>query len=379
MGEVTESPRRAGQQKVLWLCKGLGLGGAERIIALLGKEFEGRVCDIQVAYVLPHKDAFVSEIERSGHKVICLTNPGDRWPVWWLRLWRLIRRERFDIVHTHSPLPAAVARLCPVRGVRFVHTEHSAWPRYQPLTKLANSVTYARNTDVIGVSDAVVASIRRPHWVAPRAWPRIQRLYHGIDSESVSEASGASRANARAELDVDGELVVGTVASLTPKKNLAALIHSFGTLIAEGYDARLVVLGDGPLRRELTELAERLLPPGTFQFMGARADAQQLLAAFDMFVLPSAEEGLGLALIEALAAGVPGVATAVGGIPEVLAAGGGILVEPGSQTELDEAVLRLASERAFRLEMGSAGRQSAARFEISAAATATAELYSQGK
>jgi glycosyltransferase involved in cell wall biosynthesis len=212
--------------RVLWLAKGLGLGGAERLLTLTAARIDPTRFQVEVAYVLPWKDAFVAELEEAGVRTHCLGDDGGVRARWVARLRRLLRERRYDVVHTHSPVPAAAARLLTRRPTPVIHTEHNVWDRYRRPTYVANALTYGRNDAVIAVSDGVAESIRKPWW-APRRYPPVETLLHGVEPDSAPRGPEA-RAAARRELGIAEDTpVIGNVANLTPKKDHAGLIEAF--------------------------------------------------------------------------------------------------------------------------------------------------------
>jgi glycosyltransferase involved in cell wall biosynthesis len=372
---MTAPPR----PRILWLTKGLGLGGSERLIHLSVQAIDRARFDIELAYVLPGKDALVEPIQKLGIVVRCL-GEGHRRPRRWLRnLARLLRSQPYEIVHTHSPLIAAAARIIPATGRPvFVHTEHSAWSRYRWLTHAANSATYGRNAMVFAVSDAVMRSIDRPLGVPLRGAPRVEVLHHGIDETLIRGGldvwTKARRRLGRSE----GDLVVGTVGSMTAKKDQATLLRAFAGVRRAVADVHLVVVGGGPLEGELRSLANALELNGSVCFLGVRKDVQELLPGLDLFALSSKHEGLGLALLEAMAAGVPCVATNVEGIPEVVTDGfDGLLVPPGDPGALAEALLRLLRDPKLREKMGRRAVSSSKRFSIQRAVRRLEDRYDE--
>ncbi|MEX0666275.1 MAG: glycosyltransferase [Acidimicrobiia bacterium] len=362
--------------RVLWLTKGLGRGGTERLLVGGALFLDRDRFDVEVAYLLPWKDAFVPELESQGIAVHCLGARRLADPRWVTRLRRLVRTGGFDIVHTHMPLPAVTARLMARHGVPvIVHTEHNLWPRYRWATRWANSLTYRRNRAVIAVSGAVADSIRRPRRRAA-TWPSVEIVHHGADLRAVRRGHRA-RAEARVRLQcpLDG-LVVGTVGNFTRKKDQQTLLDAFA-IVARAHPAlRLVLVGSGPLESELRDAVHRLDLESSVNFAGSRDDVFELLPGFDVFVLSSRHEGLPISLLEALATGVPCVASAVGGIPEVMADGReGFLVQPGDPVALATALSRLLEAPALRASMGAAGIERTADFDLERAMQRTQQLY----
>ncbi|MFJ8045218.1 glycosyltransferase [Kitasatospora sp. NPDC096147] len=369
-GQGGTAPRRE-KVRVLWLAKGLGRGGAEQLLVNCARHADRSRYEVEVAYVLPWKDALVPALEAAGVRVHLL-GPGRRWP---LRLRALLTAGRYDLVHTHMPVPAAAARLLTLltpgrRRPVLVHTEHNVWERYRRETRWANSLTYKRNRAVVAVSHAVAASIPAAR---RRAGEFVTVVHHGPDLGGAASGPAARRA-ARAELGLpDDALVIGTVANMTPKKDQAGLLAAFELLRRERPEARLVLIGSGPLEERLRAAAGEGVV-----FAGSRADVPELLPAFDVFTLSSRQEGLPVSLMEAMTSGLPSVVTRVGGMPEVLDDGvEGFLVEPGDPAALAGAFGKLAADPGLRERQGAAARRRSESFDVAGAQRAVERVYEQ--
>ncbi|MEV4560324.1 glycosyltransferase [Kitasatospora sp. NPDC049285] len=357
-----------GRTRVLWLAKGLGRGGAEQLLVNCARHADRSRFDIEVAYVLPYKDALVPALEQAGVAVHCLGDaPGALWP---LRLRALLAERRYDLVHTHMPVPAVAARVLTVgrRSPRLVHTEHNVWERYRPATRWANALTYRRNAAVIAVSHAVGDTIARRR---PGDWLTV--VHHGPDLGDAPSGPAARRA-ARAELGLPPDaLVIGTVGNLTAKKDQATLLAAFALLRRAHPDAVLVLVGAGPLEAELRSLAGE-----SVVFAGSRADVPALLPGWDVFTLSSRQEGLPVALMEAMTSGLPAVVTRVGGMPEVLDDGEqGRLVPAGDPAALAAALGELAADPGLRERMGAAARERSKSFDVAGAQRAIERVYTR--
>jgi len=354
---------------VLMLTKGLGRGGTERLLVGAARHLDRARFRLEVAYLLPWKDAFVAEIEATGTPVHCLNAPRPIDLGWLRTLRRIVHEHDIDIVHTHMPLPAAYARLAmPGRRPAFVHTEHNMWSRYRLPTRLANQVTYGRNARAIAVSDQVAATIRSS---VP-----VEVIVHGTDPSLVVTGEGAREA-ARAALDLPATArVVGTVGNFTAKKDQATLLRAFASLPDAPADTRLVLVGLGPLEDTLRGLATELGIADRVVWPGSRDDVFALLPAFDTFVLSSQFEGLPIALLEAMATGVAPVATSVGGIPEVITDGrDGLLVPAGDPGALAAALGKVLDDDELRADLGRQAAVRAGEFDLVHAVRRTEALY----
>jgi glycosyltransferase involved in cell wall biosynthesis len=272
------------------------------------------------------------------------------------------------------PVPAVAGRVVlPRTPPVFVHTEHNLWDRYRPATRWANAITYPRNSAVIAVSDAVAASIRPPHW-GP-ALPPVEVVLHGPDLQSVRRGPDARRVGReRLGLGPD-EPVIGTVGNFTAKKNQRLLLDAMARMSTPG-SVRLVMVGIGPLRDELEGHAHALGIADRVHFTGLRDDVYDLLPAFDVFALSSEFEGLPIALLEAMAAGVPCVATAVGGIPEVVTDGDeGFLVTSGDTSAFTVRLEKVLNDPGLARVMGAQAARRAGQFDVAAAVRRAEAIY----
>jgi glycosyltransferase involved in cell wall biosynthesis len=237
-----------------------------------------------------------------------------------------------------------------------------------------NRATYFLNTYVVAVSDAVLASIRR-HSSYPLA--KLTRIYNGIRPRN--DVDQGIRGRLRQELHLsDDTFIVGNVANLHPRKGHKFLLQALRVLVNEGLKVHCVVIGrDDGEGSALRRLAKELGLEGFVHCLGYRQDARTLLAAFDAFVLPSLFEGLPVALIEAMDAGLPIVATRVGGNPELVVDGEtGFLVEAGSAEKLAMAISALLADPIKRYQMGEAAKIRMRRdFTADQMATRYVELY----
>jgi glycosyltransferase involved in cell wall biosynthesis len=358
--------------RVLWLIKGLGPGGAERLLVGMARSVDRQRFDVSAAYLLPWKDHLVGELRDAGVDATCLRARGDLDPRWIPRLRALVRDRRIRLVHAHSPVAAAAARIALGGRTAIVTTEHNTWDRYRPATRRLNAVTFARQEAVIAVSHQVARSI------GPRARPPVHVIPNGVDGDAV-RAVALGREAARAELGLPPDVpVVGTIGGVTAKKGHVHLVRAAASLSRRVPDARTVIVGlpvdPEPVRRAIAEagLEDRVL------LAGYHPAAARLLPAFDVFALPSRYEGMPVSLLEAMAVGVPVVATRVGGVPEVVTDGvDGVLVAPGDEPAFAAALADLLTDAGRRQELAVAGRTTAGRFSLAETVRRTEAVYDE--
>lgn len=362
--------------RVLLCIKCLGYGGAERLLVSAAGLRDRSRFEYEVAYVLPSKDALVPEVEATGVPVHCLGDSDSNLDLRWaLRLRRLLLERHFDVVHLHLPYTAAVGRLVvaslpPQARPATVTTDHNSWGTNPLPLRLLDSLT--RPSDAAGI--AVSATVRDA--LPARHRGNVEVVVHGPAPARPSERQ-LWRAESRASLGVAaGEVLIGTVANLRPGKGYDVLLPAARLLIDRGLPVRFAAVGSGPLDAEVAQLHRRLGLGDRFALLGGRADAMQVLAGFDVFALPSSSEGLPVAVMEALALGVPVVASSVGGIPDLVEHGRqGLLVRPGSVESLVEALERLVVDRLGRARMAAAALSRGARLDITGAVRRIEAVY----
>lgn len=362
--------------RVLWLIKGLGPGGAERLLVNLASAHDRDRFGFEAAYLLPWKSALVPELQAAGVPVHCLDAVDPRRPAWLTRLRRLIGSGRFDIVHSHSPLLAGAARLvvrslAPARRPVLVSTEHNAWSTLAMPTRVLNGLTAWLDDASIAVSEEARSSMWRP---ALRR--RTTVVVHGVPLEAIA-AARQHREATRRDLGVEpGELLVVTVANYRTQKSYPDLLQAARQVLDAHPLVRFAAVGQGPLEGEIRALHAQLCLGDRFLLLGHRGDVYRILTAADAFVLASTYEGYPVALMEAMAAGLPVVATAVGGVPEaVREVVEGLLVPPGRPAELAGALLGLLNDRRRMASMAAASAERAAMFDIANAARRIENVY----
>lgn len=272
--------------RVLLLVKGLGLGGAERLLVDQALAADPAEFAYTVAYVRPDKVHFVAALEAAGIPVVAL-RPG-RSRAWPLHLARALRQGRPDVVHSHSPLPAAVARILVALGVRrarHAYTEHNRWAAYRVPTRAVNAATMVLDAQVWAVSSEARDSIR-PARLRRRAVP----LHHGIDLEATVEAAGAAP-DPPVPAGGDGAFTFVHVANLRPEKAHDVLLDAFAIAAATDPDLRLWLVGqrldDPAFARSVAAHPAR----DRIEVLGYRSDAPALMARADALVLSSDHEG----------------------------------------------------------------------------------------
>ena len=260
------------------------------------------------------------------------------------KLSRLLREKKIDILHCQKHKPTmygAIAAFLAGRIPVIAHI-HGLGRTRTFQRRLANWILLRRVSKIIAVSDSVRQDILQTNW-----WLNPEKIItvRNCVNIEVIDRQRNNRKEARTKLGISpDDFVFGTVGRLVLTKGQRFLIDAFAQANQRIPNSKLVIIGDGPLARNLQEKAKSLNALEDIVFTGYRRDVLELLMAFDVFVLPSLAEGLSIALLEAMARGLPVIASKVGGIPEVCGKNAcSILVSPKNVSALASAMVKIAS------------------------------------
>ena len=271
------------------------------------------------------------------------------------RMWRVLRRLRPAIIHTRNLGTVDMQWVAMLAGVRHrVHGEHG-WEATDPqgLNQRNLQIRRACRPAIhryVPMSQDIERWLEEAVGVEPG---RIRQLYSGVDTERFTPS-----VRCRAAVGSEGAGVsVGTVGRLDPVKNQALLLDVLASLRPRFPGLRLTVVGDGPERASLEARSKSLGVAGDVTFTGARSDTPDLMRDFDVFVLPSINEGISNTILEAMATGLPVVAGRVGGNPELVLDGvTGRLYGPADPGGLEQALSPYLTDSSLRQSHGAAGR-----------------------
>jgi glycosyltransferase involved in cell wall biosynthesis len=365
--------------RVLLVIKCLGLGGAERLLVDTVTSGNSGQIEYEVAWVLDAERALVPTLEARHIPVHPLGATGNTDMRWLRRLRKLLVAGRYDVVHFHLPHTAALGRLVvaslpPKRRPAIVYTEHSLWNKMAVLVRVVNRAGIGLDQSLIVVSEAARSALPR----TLRA--RSQVIVHGVDL-SAANAAVAQRACTRAEVRFElglpeDDLMVLTVANLRPEKGYDTLLDAARLVVDRGLPVRFVSVGRGSEEAAMVQRHRTLGLGDRFTFLGLREDVLRLLVAADLFVLPSRQEGLPVVLMEATSVGLPIVATAVGGVPQVLTDGvNGLVVRPDSPRDLAAAIARMVEDPALRTRLGGGAEERSVMFDVADASRRIEAIY----
>lgn len=346
---------RGGEQQLVYLAERLlALGIPQLVVSPPGSAVE-RACEERR---LPH---------------LALRRRASIDPLYARALARAATDARAAIVHAHDPHAhtgaVLAASLFGLRAPLVVHRRvdfpvgrgrFSRWKYDHPAVRR-----------VVCVSRAI-AEVLRPDLRDPS---RLRVVHSSTDPARFAAARPDGRLRREHGIPA-GVPLVGNVAALAPHKDHVTFVDVAARVLASGLDARFLAIGDGPLREEIAAYVRERGLEGRVLLTGFRGDVPEILPELDLFLFTSTEEGLGSSLLDAFACGVPVVATAAGGIPELVADGeSGLLARPRDAEGLAERVLRVLGDRALRERLVEGATRRLAEFGVPAMAEKTLAVY----
>lgn len=365
--------------KVVHVIGGGEYGGAEEHIVQLLSQFSAYGAEGKV--VCFYDEGLAKALRERGIAVEVLAYPRfDARLLFALRA--LFRREQPDVIHTHGVKANFFGRIAArkLAGVPLVTTVHSVlrhdYPNRWAYRGAAwmERVTRRWNDHFIAVSHAIRDSL------AAEGVPeqRISVVHHGIEYDAYADAAPLARAELAPGLP-DDALVIGAVTRLVQIKAIDDVVRAMRLIVEKEPRAHLVICGTGPEQAALKRLAADSGVDAHVHFIGFRRDIPRCLHSFDCFVSASRSEGLGLNVLEAMAAGTPVVATPVGGIADFLRDGvNGVAVPPDAAERLAAAVLDTLADRERATGLAYAAQAMVReRFSLAAMAEATLAVYNK--
>jgi glycosyltransferase involved in cell wall biosynthesis len=335
---------RGGQRQVWLLARQLGrMGTTQVVVTGGGSELAGRLRGAGV----PIRPASW----RAG------LDPRVLWPI----LGEL--RSGPAILHAHDAHALALAAVgAQLTGTPLVVTRRVTFP-------LKHRLLWRRAHRIIAISGAVRDALLAEGIPSDR----VVVIPSAVDLDGLAAAPNG---DPRRELKLPqkGHLAV-SLGALTPEKDHFTLLEAAARLVRDLPDLSWIVVGDGPLRADLEARILQLGLASRIRLVGDLADPEQALRVADLYVLSSTSEGLGSSALAAMALGVPVVATRVGGLPDLLGSGQGIMVEPGNPAALADAMRRVLTDAKLRQELIPAGREEAARHSVPAMAERVLSVY----
>ena len=351
--EAHQPPSLQRPMRLLLVADSLDVGGAEWHVVNLASALAEQghritlACTVEGVLAPLAEQAGISVRPLLHHLVKRRQSPRYAW-----KLAKLVRQSQFDLVHAHmyaSALASAYALLG--TSIPLVITEHSQANWRSQYACRCSQWSYSQARHVIAVSREIRRRLIEQEGVPS---DRISVIMNALPP--ASEQRKSIQPDLPAALRTG--LLVGVAARLQPEKGVAYFLEAAAHVLQFLPEVHFLVMGDGPQRKELQAYVEQLGVQEHVHFLGFRLDARAIIGLLDVLVVPSLSEGTPLVTLEAMSAGVPVVASAVGGIPEqVRHQSEGILVPPGDALALGEAVLHLLQNPTWMQQLGEAGRQ----------------------
>jgi len=344
--------------KILYVITSLGIGGAENLLLSYLKNLDRKKYNFFVCCLRDKPDDLISEISEYA-QIINMKMKSKFNPFVVFRLSRVIKEIEPQIIHTHLFQPriyATFAHLLHRRSVLITHKHSIVNPRKHHIFLLLELAAISFNKKVVAISDSVKESLCKYEFI-PNS--KIFVLANSIDFLKFNEGFKNKR------YLIEKSIVIGTVGRVERVKGINYLLLAMKILLGQYPNAKLEVIGEGSQLDELKLLAEKIGISNSVIFFGKLANPIPNYRKMDVFVLPSLLEGFGLVLLEAMAAGIPVVATNVHGIKEVIVDGKcGILVPPKNPEAIAKAITRIIENHQLRKELVDEGLNRARSFDI---------------
>ena len=349
--------------KTLHFISSLKHGGAEKLVVDLLPLFQAQGVEVCLISMTDELN-MAPLLEKQGISVCTLKHQGNIYKIH--RSWQsikklkaLLKKENPDILHSHLYLPDLLACFATPSRCRLVTTLHSTDPWWNEKRRLRSFLKtglnrflgQARKVRFIAVSDEVNRAARKALQIPEK---RIRTICNGINLQNFQLKNKFAAGNS---------LMIIQVGRFYAEKGHLISLKALQIIKRFHPEARLVLVGDGPLRSFIKDEVKRLGLTESVDFLGVRDDVPLLLRQADVYWMPSEFEGLGIAALEAMACGLPVVATAVGGLREVVSDGEtGHLIPKGSFEQLAEKTLQILADSSLAEQMGLAGRQRVEQF-----------------
>jgi glycosyltransferase involved in cell wall biosynthesis len=355
--------------KLLYIITSLGFGGAENLLLSYVKRLDKKKYSILVCCLRDKPDDLLQEISNYA-EVIKLGIPNRFNPIIIIHLVKLIRRIKPQIIHTHLFQPriyTAFSSLFFHKVILIAHKHNNVNLRKHNIFIILEILSFLFYKRIIAISQSVKKSLMKYELVPER---KISIVYNGIDFNKFNESYISKGYNQ------GKKLTIGTVCRLERQKGLKYLLLAMRLILTKFPDTILEIIGEGSLEPELKLLSKKLGISNSVIFFGKFANVIPFYKRMDIFVLPSIYEGFGIVILEAMASGIPIVATNIEGIKEVIVNEiSGLLVSPKNPDDLACAILQIIENRQLREKLIDEGIKRARLFDIDEHVKSLDNLY----
>lgn len=357
-------------------------GGAERHMYLLASNLDDSRYQVTlICSNFRQLDEWCDNFSKTGMRVIRLNVGHKHDPRHLFQLRKILRYEKPDLLHLHlwNPGSCRYAFMAAKNsGAKIIATEHDPFA-LNGLKKSLKKSSLKKVNQVIAVSNSNKELIMKLY---PELEEKITTVHNGIDLEAFDRETGHFASQERARIRnsffsaATDDFIILSIATLHPRKGLKYLIESMKEVTAKEPKVKLAIAGDGPQKKALLKQIKKLDLENNVLLLGNIDNIPKILKSSDLFVLPSIKEAFGLVLLEAMAAELPIIATAVGGIPEIIHPHkNGELVEPANSKELAAKILELVNNRALAHKLAFVGHHEVKNFTAKIMAKKTEAVY----
>ncbi|MFH1612938.1 MAG: glycosyltransferase family 4 protein [bacterium] len=343
-------------KKILHIIKITGISGAEKHLLSLLPELDKKKYDISILFLIEPKDEknnFLEVFSQNEIKTNAIIIKSDFDLTIIYKLYKFIKKNKFDIVHTHlihSDIYGALAAKM-AKTPFLISTKHNDDPfRKNYFFQKINKVISLFVNKIIVISYYLQKFTEKVEKISSK---KIIPIHYGIQIKKNVIS------NIKKEYKIsDNTIILGIIARLVPQKGHIFLLKAFKLVLEKNPDTFLFIIGDGYLKNDLEKLASILKIDSKIVFTGYKENVDEFISSFDIFIHPSLWEGFGLIFLEVMNFGKPIIATKVAAIPEIVIDNEtGILVPPENFTDLYSAIIKLINDENLRKKMGEAGKQ----------------------
>ena len=342
--------------KVGFVNYSLNVGGIETLILEICNRLNKNQF-IPYVFVFEKNGKLKNEYVNSGIPLLEVKkNKGFDWMLS-ARLAKMLKKNNIDIVHTHNPTNWLYGTIAAkLAGISVIHTEHTTSDYHNYHVKrweLIERVLSIFTTKITTVSESVKMHMVKNSKINAS---KIKVVYNAIKAEEFNKSVDEKKIRASLYLQKN-DVVIGNIARFYENKDHRTLLEAFKLILKQVPNVYLLLIGDGPLRNEMGEIAKNLKIKDSVKFLGNRRNIAEILRIMDVFVLSSKREGLPMVLLEAMTSGVPIVATDVDGNSELIVdKKTGFIVPPNSPKFLSNAVVQVLADKEKAIKMASRGR-----------------------
>lgn len=344
--------------KIIYLVLEMDLGGLQRIVKLLIQRID-RKQFVPYLACLDHGGLFLDQLRiNSVPSYILDRRPGPFDFRLFIRLYKILRSNKIDIIHSQngcSFYSALAGRLAGVRVI--IHTDHGRLVPDRKVAKLEDRVASIMMDRYIGVSEELTEYLASEVKINRK---KLTTIVNGVDTQRFVPLEDGQKERIRKVFGFNnGDKIIGTVCRLDPVKNLELLIGAMPAICKMVPECKALIVGDGPAESQLRNYAKTLGVDGKIIFAGRSSDIEKILPIFDLYVNTSLSEGTSMTILEAMACGIPVVASDVGGNSRLVDNSNGGLFPAGNREAFQHKVVDLLSNNDGLAELGKASRKKA--------------------